>query len=175
LGDIPWPSTNRTTQETGGIKFTWNGEPVRESTKQTNKRVAEQMEAAHRTALAKGEVGIRKREPAPTLTQFIESEFSPFIEGRFTKKPKTLEYYRNGIKNLQAYGPLAKSKLDTLAASAVTGFTDERHATELEVSPSTDNSKCYAAFCVLRSSGAKSKRLRLRSPCCQGRTSGTAS
>jgi hypothetical protein len=28
-------------------KFNWNGEQIRESTKQTNKRVAEQMEAAH--------------------------------------------------------------------------------------------------------------------------------
>ena len=27
-------------------KFTWNGEPIRQSTKQSNKRVAEQMEAA---------------------------------------------------------------------------------------------------------------------------------
>ena len=27
-------------------KFTWKGEPIRESTKQTNKRVAEQIEAA---------------------------------------------------------------------------------------------------------------------------------
>ena len=36
-------------------KFTWNGDPIRKSTRQTNKRVAEQMEAAHKTALAKGE------------------------------------------------------------------------------------------------------------------------
>jgi hypothetical protein len=28
------------------------------------------MEAAHETALAKGEVGIKEREPAPTLTAF---------------------------------------------------------------------------------------------------------
>lgn len=47
-------------------KFTWNGEQIRESTKQTNKRVAEQMEAAHRTALAKGEMGIRDKKPART-------------------------------------------------------------------------------------------------------------
>ena len=39
-------------------KFMWNGETVRESTKQGNDRVARQMEAAHRTSLAKGEVGI---------------------------------------------------------------------------------------------------------------------
>ena len=34
-------------------KFTWNGKPIRVSTKQTNKRVAEQIEAAHKTSLAK--------------------------------------------------------------------------------------------------------------------------
>lgn len=52
--------------------FTWNGEPIRKSTKQTNKRVAEQMEAAHKTSLAKREVGIVERTPAPTLKQFSE-------------------------------------------------------------------------------------------------------
>jgi hypothetical protein len=42
-------------------KFVWNGELIRERTKQTNKRIAEQMEAAHKAALAKSEVGIRTR------------------------------------------------------------------------------------------------------------------
>jgi hypothetical protein len=42
-------------------RFTWKGEAIRETTKQTNKRVAEQIEAAHKTSLAKGEVGIRDR------------------------------------------------------------------------------------------------------------------
>lgn len=40
-------------------KFVWNGELIRESTKQGNKRTAEQMEATHKASLAKGEVGIR--------------------------------------------------------------------------------------------------------------------
>ena len=48
-------------------KFTWNGGSIRESTKQTNKRIAEQMEAAHRTGLARGQVGLRDKKPAPTL------------------------------------------------------------------------------------------------------------
>jgi hypothetical protein len=43
-------------------KFTWRGEPIRESTKQTNKRLAEQIEAAHKTSRAKGEVGLRDRK-----------------------------------------------------------------------------------------------------------------
>ena len=45
-------------------KFTWKGEAFRRSTKQTNKRVAEQMEAVCKTARAKGEVGIVEKEPS---------------------------------------------------------------------------------------------------------------
>jgi len=60
-------------------RFTWRGEAIRESTKQTNKRVAEQIEAAYKTSLAKGEVGIREKKPAPTLQQFIEQDFLPFV------------------------------------------------------------------------------------------------
>ncbi|MBK5291327.1 MAG: hypothetical protein JJE04_06605 [Acidobacteriia bacterium] len=75
-------------------KFTWNGESIRESTKQSNKRNAEQMEAAHKTSLAKGEVGIWNRASVPTLKDFAERDFKPYIESRFQSKPKTLEYYR---------------------------------------------------------------------------------
>jgi len=39
-------------------KFSWNGQLIRAITKQTNKRTAEQIEAARKTQLAKGEVGI---------------------------------------------------------------------------------------------------------------------
>ena len=69
-------------------RFTWNGRAIRESTKQTNKRVAEQIEAAHKTSLAKGEVGIREKKPAPTLKDFAERDFLPHVLGRFTEKPK---------------------------------------------------------------------------------------
>lgn len=63
-------------------KFTWNGEPIRESTKQTNKRVAEQMEAAHKASLARGEVGIREKKPVPTLAAFADHQFLPFVRVR---------------------------------------------------------------------------------------------
>ncbi len=61
------------------FKFPWNGEPIRESTKQTNKRIAEQMEASRRTQLAKNEVGIRDRLPVPTLGAFADERFLPFV------------------------------------------------------------------------------------------------
>ena len=69
-------------------KFIWNGEQIRESTKQTSKRVAEQMEAAHRTALAKGEVGIRERKPVPTLKEFAERDFLPFVTSNLRGQTK---------------------------------------------------------------------------------------
>jgi hypothetical protein len=92
-------------------KFTWNGEPIRESTKQTNRRVAEQIEAAHKTSLAKGEVGIRDRVKAPLLRDFIQQKFSPYIEARFLSKNNTLDYYRAGIKNLNGFARLANCRL----------------------------------------------------------------
>src|SRR5579872_4445074 len=88
-------------------KFTWNGQLIRESTKQTNKRVAEQMEAAHRTSLAKGEVGIRDKKPAPTLREFAEKDFLPFVKSTFAAKPKTLAYYLNGVKRILEFEELA--------------------------------------------------------------------
>src|SRR5689334_15700915 len=57
-GDVYW------------YKFMWNGKMVRESTKQGSDKVARQMEAAHRTSLAKGEVGIRDKKSVPTLLEF---------------------------------------------------------------------------------------------------------
>ena len=115
-------------------RFTWKGIAIRESTKQTNKRVAEQIEAAHKTSLAKGEVGIRDRLPVPTLRQFIEQDFRPFVVSRFQNKPKTLEYYTMGIKNLLNYPQLADSQLDEITNQKITSFIETRHARGLQVS-----------------------------------------
>jgi integrase len=93
-------------------KFMWNGLLVRESTKQGNDKVARQMEAAHKTSLAKGEVGIREKRKAPTLADFADKQFLPWAEAAFAAKHKTWLYYRNGVRRLKAYGPLASSALD---------------------------------------------------------------
>ena len=45
--------------------FIFNGQHIQESTKQGNPNLARQIEAAHRTALAKGEVGIKPEEGGP--------------------------------------------------------------------------------------------------------------
>ncbi len=115
-------------------KFTWNGEAIRESTKQTNKRVAEQMEAAHRTALAKGEVGIRDRKRIPTFAEFSKQDFLPHIRAHFANKPSTLAYYNIQVKHLTGYAPLANAALDAITSEVISGFVTQRREAEYEVS-----------------------------------------
>jgi integrase len=115
-------------------KFNWNGEQIRESTKQTNNRVAEQMEAAHRTALAKGEVGIREKKPVPTLKEFAERDFLPFVRSTFTAKPKTLKYYEYGVKSLLSFEALAVARLDAITTETIAAFVAARKDRGVEIS-----------------------------------------
>src|ERR1039457_7288859 len=114
-------------------KFTWNGQPIRESSKQTNKRVAEQIEAAHRTSLAKGEVGIREKKAVPTLATFINADFLPFVRTTFAAKLETKAYYENGAKNLLAFDKLASEPLDAITSEKIAGFVAKRQADGLQV------------------------------------------
>jgi hypothetical protein len=107
-------------------KFNWRGEPVRETTKQGNATVARQMEAAHRTALAKGDAGLKDPPPVPTLHAFANGEFRAYIEVHFSEKLKTLEYYRNGIARLSEFIPLSKLKLDEITSQVITFYAKHR-------------------------------------------------
>src|SRR5215472_15435368 len=115
-------------------KFNWNGEPIRESTKQSNKRIAEQMEAAHKASLAKGEVGIREKAKAPILRQFMEAEFLPFVRITKAAKPNTIRFYENSVANLNAYPKLADLRLDEIKPEHISGFLAHRQATKVKVS-----------------------------------------
>ena len=103
-------------------RFVWNGESIRESTKQTNRRTAEQIEAAHKTSLAKGEVGIREKKAVPSLLQFARQNFLPHIQSVFGGKPATLAYYRIQVRHLTGYGPLAAAPVDAVAPEIVSGL-----------------------------------------------------
>src|SRR5206468_1495667 len=107
-------------------KFNWNAETIRESTKQTNKRVAEQMEAANRTSLAKGEVGIRDKKPIPTLKEFAERNFLPFVHSTFTAKLKTQKYYEYGVKSLLSFERLSVARLDSITSETIGAFVATR-------------------------------------------------
>ncbi len=117
------------------FKFNWNGQTIRESTKQTNKRVAEQMEAARRTGLAKGEVGIKDRAAVPTLAGF-KDRFMEAIEVRCATKPRTIEFYRSKLQRILEYPALASAKLDDIDEALIEGYVQERRK---KVAPATVN------------------------------------
>jgi len=131
-------------------KFMWQGKLVRESTKQGNDKVARQMESAHRTSLAKGEVGLRERRPSPTLAEFIENRFEPWAKATFEKSsPKTwFDWYRVGLRAVGSYKPLAQSKLNEITSETLAGFAAHRQKEKLQVS--TINSSLRVLRRVLR-------------------------
>lgn len=81
-------------------RFVWNGVEVRQSTKQGNKRIAEQIEAAHETSLAKGEVGLREAKKSPSLLTFAQGEFMAYISNHFEAKPAIQTYYAAGVRSI---------------------------------------------------------------------------
>jgi hypothetical protein len=117
-------------------KFVWLGETIRESTKQGNDKTARQMEAAHRTSLAKGEVGIRDKKPAPTLAEFIEKRFEPWGKTTFdSSSSKTWrDFYRVGMRAILAYNPLANLKVDEITSEHAADFAASRQSQGCKVS-----------------------------------------
>jgi len=71
-------------------KFMWDGELIRESTKQGNDKIARNMESAHRAALAQGLVGIRKKKPVMTLAEFLKRISSPTWKRSTKRNPERL-------------------------------------------------------------------------------------
>lgn len=97
-------------------------------------RRRQQIEAAHKTGLAKGEVGIRDRKPVPTLTEFTKRDFLPFVESTFKAKAKTLRYYTNGVDRLLDYDALAGEKLDIINSDKISGYVAKRQRKGLQIS-----------------------------------------
>lgn len=124
------------TYKRGGIywyKFMWQGRMFRESTKQGNDKVARQMEAAHRTSLAKGEVGIREKKKVLTLAEFCENRFRPWGESALTRKTWR-DFYCVGLLAIKGYAPLANSALDAIGSEEIASFASHRLAQGLQVS-----------------------------------------
>ena len=115
-------------------KFMWNGELVRESTRQANDRVARQMESAHRTSLAKGEVGIREQKTAPSLRSFCDDRFEPWAKATFeANAKKSWLWYRTGIRSLLSYKKIADLPLDAITGESASEFASSRLTRNLQI------------------------------------------
>lgn len=103
--------------------FTFNGERVQESTKQSNKRVAERMEAARKTERAKGLVGIQDKPLAPTLREF-EKRFTETLQ--VESGEKAANWYGSVLKVILNYEPLASARLDAITKELIDSYTQMR-------------------------------------------------
>ena len=106
-------------------RFMWRGELIRESTHQTNDKVARNQESAHRTRLSNGEVGIREKKRLPTVAQFLKKEFVPYVETKHASKPATVAYYKDGAKMVNG-SDLAGLCLDEVNDQQAQRFTAQR-------------------------------------------------
>jgi integrase len=121
-------------------KFMWQGKLVRESTKQGNDKVARQMESAHRTSLAKGEVGIRETRAVPTLKEFCWQRVEPWAKARFEIScRKNWTWYRTGIRALTAFKPLADARLDQITDELASEFAAHRLREGMQVSTANNS------------------------------------
>ncbi len=113
---------------------------MRQSTKQRNDKVARQMESAHRTSLAKGEVGIRERKAMPTLIGFCIGRVEPWARARFEKGcPKNWFWYRTGIRALSKFKPVANTPLDEITGESASEFAAHRLSEGMQVSTANNS------------------------------------
>lgn len=115
--------------------FWFNGEHIQRSTRRGNPRVARQVEAAHKTALADGEVGLTERKPAPTLREF-EKRFIDSVKTRCAEKPETVRFYQAKMSRLLEFTPMADARRDRIDEGMIESFVQHRRKT---VSPASVN------------------------------------
>ncbi len=106
-------------------RFKRHGVVVRVNTKQGDKQTAIELEADHRTKIARGDAGFHDPLSTPTLKVF-QSQFLDAIKARSAAKPRTVEYYTDRVKSLLSFPPLATARLDRIDAALIEKFVLSR-------------------------------------------------
>jgi integrase len=105
--------------------FLHDGRHVQRSTKQGNPRVARQIEAAYRTALAKGEVGITERKKIPAFKAAM-ADFLKWAKQDHQMAPSTAERYRYSSFALLSF--FGDKPLDKITPDEVERYKTSRAA-----------------------------------------------
>lgn len=116
-------------------EFEFKGQRIQKSTRQSNYKAAVAMESAHKTAMAKGDMGILERKRPPTLREFAQ-RFMDYISVRCAAKARTVLFYAFKMKRLLEYEPLAQARLDGIDEALIEQYVQHRRQ---QVSPATVN------------------------------------
>src|SRR5438128_4948447 len=99
--------------------FVFDGQHIQRSTKQGSPRVAHQIEAAYRTKLAKGEVGIHELQPIPHLKDAMAS-FLAWSEREHSSHVRTyIRYKTSSTALLKHFG---NPRLDSITREDIERF-----------------------------------------------------
>lgn len=129
--------------------FMFNGEHVQRSTKQGNPRTARQIEAAFRTALAKGDVGIVERKKIPGFKAAM-ADFLKWSKREHASKPATyrryltssvalLRHFKDVSLDKIAPDEVEKYKTARLNQFVTVRSKEGRKATNRQIQPATVN------------------------------------
>src|SRR6478672_5454301 len=105
--------------------FVRDGVRHRASTGVTNAREAGNIESAEKTNLARGEVGIATRKPAPALKDYAKT-FEKDIETLKSDKPATVSFYKEKLRRLLEFEPLANCRLDRIDETLIASYSEMR-------------------------------------------------
>ena len=103
--------------------FLWDGRHIQRSTKQGNPRVARQIEAAYKTALAKGEVGITERKKAPGFKAAMKA-FLDWSKSEHNEHPATHRRYK--VSSVALLSHFKDAPIDRITPEAVEAFKTAR-------------------------------------------------
>lgn len=103
--------------------FLFNGEHIQKSTKQGNPRTARQIEAAFRTALAKGEVGITERKKVPGFKLAMQA-FLRWSESEHVAHPATHRRYK--VSSLALLSHFGDQPIDRITPEDIERFKADR-------------------------------------------------
>jgi integrase len=105
--------------------FLFNGEHIQKSSKQGNPRIARQIEAAYKTALAKGEVGIIDRKKVSSFQDAMKDFLTWSKQDHQMASSSAERYHYSSLALLKFFGD---KRLDKITAEEVERYKTSRAA-----------------------------------------------
>jgi integrase len=117
------------------VKFRWEGRVIRKSTRALSAKDARSIESRIKSEIARGNWGIlAKKQPIPTLGEFIRKDFLPFADTQYKATKNTHSYYHYGARDLLACD-FANLPLDKITSEHASYFAAKHSG----LAPSTIN------------------------------------
>lgn len=111
--------------DTYWFEYNFQGKRHRVSTGTGDPKAARNIAAKYRADLAEGAVGLKKRDPAPTLKDFAP-RFNEAIKMQCAEKPRTVRFYLDRVEQLLKNAALAKTRLDDIDEAKIEAYKQSR-------------------------------------------------